>query len=818
MGYRYVPTGKQKGVYMENTGATTGDKAEFSKPAQTDGVVSIPERKTEFGKVLAQQGYITAVQLHEVRNIQRGKRGGERMPIGELCVELGYLSRNALKVVLERYQKRILLGDLFLNMGIISIDQLHEALTEQKITRKKLGQVLIDKGFIDRVHLNEALSTQLGIPMITPDQNLVNSALFYGKNPSFFYNARSVPISLDNKTNIVTVAMEDPLDTGLISDLEKAFGATIQPAVLESGDIDSLLNRVFNGWDRGWGNDGRNRAPALIPFSALNLDPFICPRPQVASVGEFSATKVVSITPEPQTLILTDDGETINPWSSDFEQTIVETQAVPRNEVHRIAGFKTTDRSVDRTGLGTDEERRILEMLDLSAIDDQIELSPAAKDMVIEAESSGVVARGNTVGILDFVILSAVKEGASDIHIEPLENKIRVRYRVDGVLRHKTDLPKSTFASLSTRIKVLCGADIAERRKHQDGRIEARVGKKDIDLRVSTYAALFGENIVIRVLSRSSTLVDINKIGMTPLALSRYQRLLNYPAGIMLVTGPTGSGKTTTLYASLVQLNTVGTKIITVEDPVEYTIEGVIQARMDPKLNMGYGDFLKSMMRQDPDIIMIGEIRDEEAAAGAIQAALTGHKVFSTFHTDDTTSGLLRLMNMGIETFLISSTMVGIVAQRLVRVLCPNCKERATPSAAILKSFTSIDMGEGLAPYDFYAAKGCSKCGGTGYKKRVGVHEILEINEPIREAILEKKTSSQIRGIARETARLISMAEDGFYKAAMGITTLEEVLRVVFVNNCDAAVPYGAGQIIELCGGREKGDGQEDGLFLKPTG
>jgi type IV pilus assembly protein PilB len=208
-------------------------------------------------------------------------------------------------------------------------------------------------------------------------------------------------------------------------------------------------------------------------------------------------------------------------------------------------------------------------------------------------------------------------------------------------------------------------------------------------------------------------------------------------------------------------------------------------------------------MRQDPDVIMIGEIRDEEAAAGAIQAALTGHKVFSTFHTDDTTSGLLRLMNMGIETFLISSTIVGIVAQRLVRLLCPHCKEKAYPSEAILRSFNSIDTSESMTSSDFYRAKGCSKCGGSGYKGRIGVHEILEINEPIREAILEKKTSSQIRKIARQTAQLISIAEDGFYKAATGITSLEEVLRVVFVNNSDGSVPYTAKNIIELCRGIE---------------
>ena len=439
-----------------------------------------------------------------------------------------------------------------------------------------------------------------------------------------------------------------------------------------------------------------------------------------------------------------------------------------------------------------------------------VELSAPTKGMVIDEGDDDPVEAGKTATvILNSIVFSAVKERASDIHIEPLENKLCIRYRIDGVLRHKADLPRSIAAALTTRVKVLSGLDIAERRRHQDGRIEARIADRDIDLRVSTYAALWGENVVIRILNRETALVDINALGLSPLNLDRYLRLLTYPAGIILVTGPTGSGKTTTLYASLMRLRDTGIKIITVEDPVEYTIEGVVQGRLDSRPDLSYEDFIKSMMRQDPDVIMIGEIRDEAGAAASMQASLTGHKVLTSFHTDDTVSAILRLMDMNIQPFLISSTIVGIMAQRLVRTLCPFCKEATRPDDSVMRTFTSVKTKGACEAYTFYRAVGCPKCDNTGYRGRTGVHELLEINEPVREAILARKTSSQIRLAARESADLVSMAEDGFCKAAQGITTLQEVLRLVFVNACDASVPYNAENLIAYC------DGAEDSKVLQ---
>ena len=385
----------------------------------------------------------------------------------------------------------------------------------------------------------------------------------------------------------------------------------------------------------------------------------------------------------------------------------------------------------------------------------------------------------------------------SDIHIEPKEKILAVRYRIDGILRHKTDLPIALAPGLVSRIKILCDLDIAEKRRHQDGRIEARIMDKEIDLRVSVYASGYGENVVIRILHRQSELIELDALGISPANRARFQQILDQPSGIILVTGPTGSGKTTTVYATLNYLNDGEKSIITVEDPIEYTMEGVVQGQLNPKLGMTYVDFLKAMMRQDPDVIMVGEIRDVTAAEAVVQAALTGHKVLSTFHTDDTTGALLRLMDMGIDTFLISSTVVSILAQRLVRVLCKSCRKNYEPDPRLLSSFGIRTNGP--INFEFWQPVGCSSCDDTGFKGRIAVHELLLVNDAIRNAILARLPSGQIRLIARNDAKLISMREDGFYKATKGITSLEEVLRVVFYNESDELSPRSSEEVIALC-------------------
>lgn len=410
------------------------------------------------------------------------------------------------------------------------------------------------------------------------------------------------------------------------------------------------------------------------------------------------------------------------------------------------------------------------------------------KDLVIGDVSLSGKGDDSVVDVVNFIITNAIMEEASDVHIEPQESKIRVRYRIDGILQHKTDLPKSMSTSLVSRIKVLCKLDIAERRRHQDGRIEARVMNKEVDLRISTYASMWGESVVIRILQRTGGLIDLNVLGFSPYHLSLFRGILDMPSGIVLVTGPTGSGKTTTLYSAISYLQERNLKVITAEDPIEYTIDGIVQGQIDKKLNQSYTDFLKSMLRQDPDILMIGEIRDSVAAAAVVEAALTGHKVLTTFHTDDTTGALLRLLDMGIETFLISSTVVSVIAQRLVRVLCTKCKKEYTPDASVFAQFGMLRFKE-TDEIRLFEPKGCHYCRYTGYRGRVAIHEILKVNDQIRDAIIKRNTSHEIRLTARHKGNLISMREDGFYKAALGITTVEEVLRLTPKSEIDEQMP-----------------------------
>lgn len=385
--------------------------------------------------------------------------------------------------------------------------------------------------------------------------------------------------------------------------------------------------------------------------------------------------------------------------------------------------------------------------------------------------------KDHIVEILDSILLSAIRDYASDIHIEPLETSVRIRFRMDGVLLHKMDLPAETAHKVVARIKVLSEMDIADSRRHQDGRMAQIVHGIGVDFRVSTYVTTFGENLVMRLLRRDGGIKSIDQINMNPGLLQRFKHeVLDVPTGVVLITGPTGSGKTTTLYSAIDYLNRSSTKIITLEDPVEYVVNGIMQCSVDVKAGRNFEDSLKAIVRQDPDIIVLGEIRDQMSAEVAVQAALTGHKVLTTFHTEDSIGGLLRLMNMGIESFLISSTVVSILAQRLIRTICPDCRQAYMPNKRIAKLIGLDD--ETLKNHTFYRGTGCGTCYGTGYHGRTTLHELLILNEEVREAILEEKTSHEIRQISCESTNLLSLMEDGLYKVIHDMTTAEEVYRI----------------------------------------
>jgi len=379
------------------------------------------------------------------------------------------------------------------------------------------------------------------------------------------------------------------------------------------------------------------------------------------------------------------------------------------------------------------------------------------------------------IRLVNLMFAQAVRDNASDIHIEPYQNSLKIRQRLDGILYDMLSPPKHVQSALISRIKIMANLNIAEKRLPQDGRIELKVGNKDVDIRVSTLPTSFGERVVLRLLDKSSVLITLTELGMPDDRFIPFTEQIKAANGIVLVTGPTGSGKTTTLYAALTSINNTDINIITVEDPVEYRISGIGQVQVNPKINLTFASGLRSIVRQDPDVILIGEIRDTETAEIAIQSALTGHLVFSTLHTNDAASAITRLIDMGIEPFLLSSSINAILAQRLVRIICPHCKEAYTPDPeALLKlGITNEEGAQRLA----YRGKGCAKCHHTGYKGRCGIFELLLMNREMKHLVLTTANSDDIKEMAIKNG-MITLRQDGAAKVFQGITTIEEVYRV----------------------------------------
>ncbi len=389
-----------------------------------------------------------------------------------------------------------------------------------------------------------------------------------------------------------------------------------------------------------------------------------------------------------------------------------------------------------------------------------------------------MASEGPVIRLVNLIITRAIEMRASDIHFEPFEDQFRVRYRIDGVLHDEESPPKRLQAAIVSRVKIMAKLNIAERRLPQDGRIMLRVKGKEIDFRVSSVPTIYGESIVLRILDKSSIVLDIEKLGFPEDTLKGFNELIQRPHGIILVTGPTGSGKTTTLYCALEKINSPDKKIITVEDPVEYQLRGVNQIQVKPSIGLTFANALRSIVRQDPDVILIGEIRDAETAEIAIHSALTGHLVLSTLHTNDAPSAMTRLIDMGMEDYLLSSTIIGILAQRLVRVACPNCQVPYTPDPAILQEMRR--NGEKPEDWKIIGVKGCEQCAHTGYWGRSGIFEFIEIDDDIRKLILEKKDSALIKEAARKKG-MRTLREDGWIKVKQGVTTVPEVLRVTQV-------------------------------------
>ncbi len=390
------------------------------------------------------------------------------------------------------------------------------------------------------------------------------------------------------------------------------------------------------------------------------------------------------------------------------------------------------------------------------------------------------------IRLVNLLINRAVEQRASDIHIEPFENELKVRYRIDGVLHDIEQPPRRQQAAIVSRVKIMAKLNIAERRLPQDGRIKLRTMGKEIDLRVSTLPTLYGESVVLRILDRSSIVLDLEQLGFPADTLAEFERLIVRPYGMILVTGPTGSGKTTTLYGALEKINSPDKKIITIEDPVEYQLSGVNQIHVKPQIGLTFANGLRSIVRQDPDVIMVGEIRDPETAEIAVQAALTGHLVFSTLHTNDAAGAVSRLLEMGVEDYLLASSLLGVLAQRLVRKVCRRCRQPVAASEALLgagtmtkstvERFTSV-AAQGPNGASVYRAAGCEECSGTGYRGRSGIYELLLMNESVRELIL-KHASADVIKTSATAAGMRTLRDDGWLKVREGTTTVAEVLRV----------------------------------------
>jgi general secretion pathway protein E len=432
----------------------------------------------------------------------------------------------------------------------------------------------------------------------------------------------------------------------------------------------------------------------------------------------------------------------------------------------------------------------ILKLADLVAGEDSESAGKVIDGMAGEEGSIQILGEENGTGhdvldlaneapiikLVNLMITEALKERASDIHVEPSEEGVTVRYRIDGLLYNALSPPKRYQQAIISRIKIMANLNIAENRLPQDGRIKVKYGTQDVDIRVSIVPSVAGERVVLRLLVKDEKRYDLAKLGMPNNLLEPYRNILKTPHGIVLVSGPTGSGKTTTLYASIMELNTPEKNILTIEDPVEYRVLGISQMQVNPRISLTFASGLRSILRQDPEIIMVGEIRDRETAEIAIQAAMTGHLVFSTIHTNDSASGIVRLLDMGIEPYLIASTVVAILSQRLVRVLCASCGAPVSIDRKVLEE-ERIDpsLFEGRT---VYKPVGCAKCQSTGFRDRIGIYEMIKMDDSVRSMVIEKRDASAIRERCIE-AGFKTMIEDGVDKVLQGITALDEVLRVI---------------------------------------
>lgn len=559
--------------------------------------------------------------------------------------------------------QRVPMGQMLINSGALTEEQLAEALEEQKLSKKHLllGEMLVELGYCTEEQVMESLAAGYDLPFARISPKVVDPRIIDVLPREFL--EKNLVLPLFKIRNCLTLAINEPSNVYLLDEISRLTGCTVHMVCATAKDIRGTLETHL-------------------------------PAANVFVISDFIEEE-------------------------DAELSLVE------NEIDDIS------------------------------------------DIEVAAEGSPIIK------LVNYLIYSAVHEGASDIHIEPGENSLRVRFRVDGGLYERVRPPCKMAPAIVSRIKIMAGLDIAERRLPQDGGIHVLMNKRPVDLRVSTIAGQFGEKVVIRIIDNKSALVNMEKLGFSYDMFDRWRKVISVPNGIVLVTGPTGSGKSTTLYSALKELEDPTVNICTVEDPVEFNMPNVNQFQVNEKIGFTFAGALRSLLRQDPDIIMLGEIRDEETARTSIQAALTGHVVLSTLHTNDAPSAVTRLINIGVEPYLVSAALEGVLAQRLVRKICTNCKEPFDAPSNIRHAVERL-----AGPVEtLYHGRGCKKCRQTGYSGRIGIYELLVPNEEMRDSLNTELSVSQLHRLAGE-AGMVGLRQDGMEKVRSGITTADEVLRV----------------------------------------
>ncbi|MBD3305767.1 type IV-A pilus assembly ATPase PilB [candidate division KSB3 bacterium] len=606
------------------------------------------------------------------------------------------------------------IGEILLKANLITNDQLHQALQEQKKSGERLGSLLVKMGFVEEDDILSCLSKQFGVPSIDLETFEIESSVLDTIPIKTAKKYTVIPISRVGGT--LTLAMADPSDIFAIEDIKFMTNFNIEPVVASERSILQAVEKQYSQKAKKKAVAASSAGQKEQKASTINYQDFSM------KTEDFEEDKIDA------------GGDTPTVDINDFESMV--------------------KGAIDQVEVVEEEDE---------------DFNP------VEAEDAPIVK------LVNGILLNAIKQKVSDVHIEPYEKKYRVRYRLDGSLHEVMGLPLTLKNAVTSRLKIMSQLDIAEKRLPQDGRIKLKIGKrKDMDFRVSVLPTLFGEKVVLRLLDKSNLQLDMTKLGFEPESLERFRKAIQSPFGMVLVTGPTGSGKTTTLYSALSSLNTPDINIMTAEDPVEFNLMGINQVQMHDDIGLNFAAALRSFLRQDPDVILVGEIRDFETGEIGIKAALTGHLVLSTLHTNDAPSTISRMINMGIEPFLVSSSVLLIVAQRLLRRLCSKCKEpkripEDIPRDVLIRAGYPPEEAEEMT--EVYAPKGCDICGNTGYKGRVALYEVMEMTGTMRELVLQGAPTDELRQKAVDEG-MLTLRRSGLLKARDGMTSLEEVLKV----------------------------------------